>query len=205
MAHVFISYSRSDRIFVDRLRHSLEEVGKEAWIDWEDIPPSAQWIQEVFVAIAGSDAIIFVISPQSAASSMCRRELAHAVELNKRIVPVVCKTIEADALPESIRGLQWVSFLDEAEYAQRIDALAKAVDADLEWVRMHTRLLQRSTEWANNDRNKGLLLRGISLREAETWLAAAALKEPKPTASQIDWSFRADDIPVGSNKSRSAP
>ena len=35
------------------------------WVDWEDIPPTAEWMREVEVAIEGADTFVFVLSPDS--------------------------------------------------------------------------------------------------------------------------------------------
>ena len=42
-ADVFISYSRHDGDFVRRLHDALRELGKDPWVDWEDIPATAPW------------------------------------------------------------------------------------------------------------------------------------------------------------------
>jgi len=47
VADVFISYSRRDKEFVARLHEALDSHGKQAWVDWEDIPPSAEWLREI--------------------------------------------------------------------------------------------------------------------------------------------------------------
>ena len=44
MTDVFISYSRKDITFVRLLHDALKENGLETWIDWQDIPPSADWL-----------------------------------------------------------------------------------------------------------------------------------------------------------------
>ena len=40
VADVFISYSRKDKEFVQRLDESLKCRGREAWVDWEGIQPT---------------------------------------------------------------------------------------------------------------------------------------------------------------------
>ena len=103
MADLFISYSRRDREFVVRLNAALEKRDYDVWVDLEDIPPTADWMEEIRTGIEGSDAYVFVISPDSIASKVCRQELDHAVEHNKRLVPVVCREVDPDTVPESLR------------------------------------------------------------------------------------------------------
>ena len=40
---VFISYARADGGFVRALYEALEAREIRAWVDWQDIPPSAEW------------------------------------------------------------------------------------------------------------------------------------------------------------------
>jgi hypothetical protein len=84
MADIFISYSRKDRGFVLRLNQALQKREYDVWVDLEDIPPTADWMEEVRSGIEGSDAYVFVISPDSIASKVCQEELAHAVLLRMR-------------------------------------------------------------------------------------------------------------------------
>jgi hypothetical protein len=75
---VFISYSRKDKDFVRRLDQALKSRGREAWVDWEDIRPTEEWMRAIYVAIEGADTFIFVLTPNSVASIVCGREIANA-------------------------------------------------------------------------------------------------------------------------------
>jgi hypothetical protein len=52
---VFISYSRDDDAFVRRLYDALNEKERRAWVDWKGIPPSADWMAELYAAIQSAD------------------------------------------------------------------------------------------------------------------------------------------------------
>ena len=60
---VFISYSRADGEFVRELQDGLTSRGRRAWVDWQDIPPTAEWMAEIEGAIEESDAVVYVLSP----------------------------------------------------------------------------------------------------------------------------------------------
>jgi hypothetical protein len=45
MPDLFIFYSRKDKDFVRRLDESLKSRGREAWVDWEDIRPTEDFMQ----------------------------------------------------------------------------------------------------------------------------------------------------------------
>src|SRR3712207_1474722 len=102
MGHIFISYAREDTAFVQRLNDALKERGKSTWVDWEGILPSAEWLKEIYSAIEAADAALFVISPDFAASTVCGKELAHAVAHHKRLVPVVFRDTPVELLDEAI-------------------------------------------------------------------------------------------------------
>ncbi len=41
-------------------------------------PLTAEWQQEIFINIEAADDFVFLISPESAASAICRKEVDHA-------------------------------------------------------------------------------------------------------------------------------
>src|SRR6266567_4124972 len=144
---VFISYSRKDKEFVRRLYEALERRDREAWADWEDIRPTEEFMQAIYGAIEGVDAFVFVLTPDSVASVVCGREIAHAAAHNKRMVPIVARDVDAAAVPETLAKLNWIFCRDSDDFEKATDTLITAFDTDLDWVRAHTRLLTRALEW----------------------------------------------------------
>ena len=55
MADVFVSYSRKDEEFVRTYHNSLAGAKRDVLVDWEDIPPSAEWLRETEQAIEAAD------------------------------------------------------------------------------------------------------------------------------------------------------
>jgi len=185
---VFISYSRKDKDFVRRLHEALSRRDRQAWVDWEDIRPTEEFMQAIFGAIEGADTFIFVLTPDSVASAVCGREIAHAAAQNKRMVPIVAREVNADTVPEVLRKLNWIFYRDSDGFEKATDTLISALDTDLNWVHSHTRLLTRAIEWNANGRNNSFVLRGDDLRSAKRWLAeAGAEKERQPTALQTEY------------------
>ena len=105
MADVFISYSRKDQDFVRRLHEALAGQGRDTWVDWEGIPPTAEWMKEIHAAIEAADTFVFVLSPDSVASETCKLEVEHAAEQHKRLVPVVYRDVPANGVPEALAKL----------------------------------------------------------------------------------------------------
>ena len=185
---VFISYSRKDKEFVRRLDEELKRRDREAWVDWEGIPPGDTWEKTIYGAIEATHTFIFVLTPDSIASEVCGKEIAHAAANNKRLVPIVHRDVAADTVPKSLGELNWIFCRDSDDFEEATDTLISALDTDLKWVRAHTRLLTRAIEWDANGKNNSFVLRGEDLRSAERWLAeAGAQKERQPTALQTEY------------------
>ncbi len=105
---VFVSYSRRDKAFVaGPLLTSLTGRGQEVWLDLEDIPPAADWRERVHRGVEASNAFVFVLSPDSLASKVCREELDSAVALNKRLVPVLRREVDGE-LPLALSRANWI-------------------------------------------------------------------------------------------------
>jgi WD40 repeat protein len=187
MADVFISYSRKDSEFIRRLLQSLGELDRDAWVDWQDIPPTAEWLQEISTAIEAAHAVVFVISPDSVRSEVCRQELELAVKHHKRLVPVVHREVDGKHVPDALRVLNWIFFRSNDDFDTALQTLLHALDTDLDWVRAHTRLLVRAAEWERKQGDRSFVLRGKDLQEAEQWLAMSADMEPKPTSLQTQY------------------
>jgi len=187
MANLFVSYSRADKAFARRLRDSLVAAGHEVWVDWEDIPPTAEWLTDIKSAVDKADAVMFILSTTSAASTTCGIELSHAAERHKRLIPIVIDGVRADVVPPVIAKLQWIFCRPEDDIEAGIAAALKAIDLDLDWLRAHTRLLTRALEWQARNRDASPLLRGSDLRAAEEALVHAAGKEPSPLPVQQEY------------------
>src|SRR2546429_6379914 len=74
-ARVFISYSRKDMAFADRLDVALKTRGFEPLIDRADIYVFEDWWQRIQSLIVQADTVVFVLSPDSIASHICKREV----------------------------------------------------------------------------------------------------------------------------------
>ena len=116
MPDLFISYSRKDKDFVHRLDESLKSRGREAWVDWEDIRPTEDFMQAIYGAIEGADTFISVLTPDSVVSYNCGLEIAHAAANNKRMVPVVAREVKADTVPDPLRKLNWIFYRDSDDF-----------------------------------------------------------------------------------------
>ncbi|MGG6269178.1 toll/interleukin-1 receptor domain-containing protein [Leptolyngbya sp. AN03gr2] len=187
MRDVFISYSRKDKPFVEKLHQALEAQNRDTWVDWNDIPLTAEWWQEIQRGIEAANTFVFVISPDSLVSQVCGREIDHAVQHNKRLIPIVYRAVDGVPVHAALQPVQWIFFQDPDRFEPQFQRLITEMDRDLEHVRMHTRLELRAIEWQEQKRNESFGLKGDELRVAEEWLRQGETKEPKPTELQQNY------------------
>src|SRR6478672_13284715 len=108
---VFISYSRRDASeFADELVAGLELAGFAPFLDRHDISAGEDWEARLGGLIAQSDTVVFVVSPEAAKSEQCTREVDRTIELSKRLLPVIFKSVPNHDIPEKLRRLQFIRF-----------------------------------------------------------------------------------------------
>lgn len=183
----FISYAREQKEFVISLEERLRAQGKTVWVDWKDIKPTADWRAKVRAGIEESGAFIFVLSPDSLASEICEEERLHAVGNNKRIVPIVRVEVDPKGVIDELARPNWIYFRQQDDFDDAVCTLVDALDADLEWLDGHARLLVRANEWSAQRRDGSLLLRGRDLAAAERWIAQEADHRERATSLQREY------------------
>ena len=171
MAQVFISYSRKNKQFVQKLAAALAAEKREVWLDEKGIEPTAEWLKKIFDNIEAADNFLFVISPDSVVSTHARKEIDHAALNNKRIVPILYESVPDTDIPEAVAKYQRIDFTGSDDFDAEFAKVIAALDTDLDWKQAHTRLLTRATEWERGEKDSSFLLRGKDLREAEGWVA----------------------------------
>lgn len=188
MAQIFISYSRKDELFAQRLAEALAEQKRECWLDRKDIEFTADWKQRVLRGIEDAHAFVCVVSPDYAASTVCREETEHAVAQNKRLIPLLRRPVDFSALHPAIAAINALPFKENEDFDAGLTKLVEALDTDFDWLDQHTRLLRRALEWDGKARDKSLILRGSDLRAAEQWLMqAGSARERNPTQLQTEY------------------
>ena len=178
MADVFVSYSRSDAEFVSRLAEDLKQRGKDVWVDVDGVRDAERFPEALRRAIEGSDAFVFVISPDSVGSEFCEQEVTHAAGLNKRIVPLALHPVTDERIPEQIRWRNWIPVGEETG----VDRVIAAIETDLEWEQQHTRLTVKALEWDKSNRDRSFLPRGSDLESSRA--LAGDRGEQRPWALQ---------------------
>lgn len=192
---VFVSYRRVDVEFVKKLVEALESAGKNVWVDWDDIPPgSINFSDDIRTGLEGTDAFIAVLSPDYLESSYCiDLELGTAIELQKKIIPIVYRSFDTSRVPKGIHLINWIHFIPHAgrenTFPQAFAQVLEALNTDIEHTRQHKQYLLRALEWRRNDYNPSFLLAGDAITRAEEWLISATDKNPSPTRLHHDYIF----------------
>jgi WD40 repeat protein len=190
MASLFISYSRKDIESARKLTGSFNGQGLDFWIDWEGIPPTVDWWKEIERGIEQADIFLFLLSPDSAASKVCKQEIEHATKNGKRLIPVVVRDMNADDSPAQLRSLNWIFLRQTDDFSENFSKLITAIKTDYEWVQVHRQLQVKALEWEKNNHENGFLLHGEELQEAEIQLVTNSSKEPHPTDLQREYVLR---------------
>jgi WD40 repeat protein len=186
MAKLFVSYSRKDSFRARNLIESFRSINQDVWVDWESIPPAVDWLEQIFRGIEEADAFIFLISPDSIASEVCKVEITRAALNNKRIIPIVLRDVDPKITPESIRKLNWTYIRETDNFEEGLAKVKTAIELDLDWLEEHRRLQVRALEW-HRRKDPSLLLHGRDLRNARHMMATATSKDPFPTDLQTTY------------------
>lgn len=120
---MFISYSRVDSVFVDRLEADLRARGFDTWVDRRRLEGGSEWEQEIERAIERHSLTIVVLSPPSVQSPYVRFEYELALRLGRRIVPVLYQVCP---IPSALERLQWIDFTGANEDARALKELVYA-------------------------------------------------------------------------------
>lgn len=196
VSRVFISYSRCDAEFACRLRNALQERGFEAFLDFSDISPGDLWQDRLDGLILEADAVAFVLSPDWAASEVCRWEFRRANEFGKWLAPALLRPVPFDQLPKAItdrnfvyfnqRRFLWISRIRSFE--DSVDRLAMALRiGDTLWRRKRSRFLARAVDWRMSGFSDDRLLTAGEWEEAATWMAAKPTTEDELPALLVEF------------------
>ena len=104
---LFISYSRAQTPFVDRLADQLEDRGFSLWLDYQSLVPARPWFPQIEDGIDGADVLLLIVSKESINSRNVEPEWKRALDRGKRIVLLI---FEAVPLPSALQTCEWVDF-----------------------------------------------------------------------------------------------
>jgi WD40 repeat protein len=191
---VFLSYSRKDDAFTRRLAVALETRGYAPDFDQSrrddptnfdtGISVEDDWWDRLKDMIVAADVMVFIVSPDSAASPVCDKEIAYARNMGKRIIAILRRPVDFSKLPPllSARHIE-LDFTDDAEvpFAAAVDRLSSALDLDVAWHRESARLTLLAQRWDKAGRTEELLLTAADVRAVGDLLERRPVSAPEPS------------------------
>lgn len=115
---IFLSYGRDEYLALAvRLKKDLEADGHEVWFDQNRLDPGSDWEREIEQGLGwaaqtpGQGCFVLLMTPHSVRrpDGYCLNEIARALQLGMRIIPVMAAACE---LPLSICRIQWLEMRD---------------------------------------------------------------------------------------------
>lgn len=126
MKQVFISYSRKDLRFVEKLAADLQQAGYDVWYDLSDIEGGDRWAIEIQTAIDHCDVCITVISSNSIVSEWVEKEFLYASNMGKKVIPVL---LEWTTLPLWLMNIHYIDVRGR-NYQGNFPRLRVAIDEE---------------------------------------------------------------------------
>ncbi len=99
---LFISYARVDKYFCTQIIDLLDV--HDVWYDHR-LHAGQQWWDEILKELEWCEGVVYLLSPDSASSEYCQRELSIAQSLGKHIFPVLIQA--RTVMPDALKHIQY--------------------------------------------------------------------------------------------------
>ncbi len=186
---VFISYPMEEADFARRLNEALQLQGKTTWFDQDNVESRLGADAEVLHGLETCDNVLVIIAPYTLDLPNHESEVHHALQINKRIIPVLPYGL-SDELPDILKGIPPIDFSDDGgSFTINFSELVRMLEVDRDHVHSHTHWLQRAIAWGDKQKNPDLLLRGSELAIANTWLREADDTQKNPPVTKLQRQF----------------
>lgn len=119
----FISYSRADSAFIDRLEADLRAYGFDTWVDRQHLEGGADWARVIEQQIQQRETLVVALSPNAITSTWVRREITFALNGGKHIIPIIAQPVAST--PIEIVNLQYIDL--SADYTSGLQDLRVAL------------------------------------------------------------------------------
>lgn len=215
---VLLAYADGDREIplspggpasLDALRDLLQAAGISMWDLHNDCPPEANLEIALSRATEACDNYVILLSPHALGHALCLEGLLFALSMNKRIVPVLLSTVDADHLPEPLQGMPWVDLRGAKPPLSTTNAgrqLIQALRHEADYHRTHTQLLMAALRWERQQRHPNGLLSPQEARTYHRWIQEAQQRSRhRPIYLQelfITESLRRTTLPTHSDSPR---
>ena len=124
---IYISYSRRDMPFVERLADGLQAHSFRPIVDRDDIVHGEQWRDRLLSFVEEADVVLFVLSPDWLLSGACALELAESQRFGKRLIAIDAQAIPYEKTPPGLINARRLSFVDVGDQYQFDAQLSRLV------------------------------------------------------------------------------
>jgi hypothetical protein len=136
MPRLFLSYAAKDKIYARRLAEELEKTGASVWFDEWELQIGDSLRQKIDEAIAISDYLLILLSPNSVNSNWIQAEWRAALsnELNNRAVTVIPVLVEDCDIPSDLSGRLYLDLRSNFQegVARLVEQLSLTPQVDFE-------------------------------------------------------------------------
>ncbi|MGD1906594.1 MAG: toll/interleukin-1 receptor domain-containing protein, partial [Leptolyngbyaceae cyanobacterium] len=200
MTQVFLCHAEADREIAEQVRLSLMRNGITTWTHRSDIEFGSDFQAAMTRGMEDADNVVFLLSTDALESQYCQQELNHALELNKRIIPLRVGAVDPEQVPSSLQTLQYIDLTDnltEADYLKDESDLLRILKRQRDYHHEHKVLLTKALKWERQQRNPCILLRGYELQHAEAWQKLAQQHQYGPLPLQTEFIQASQQQPPG--------
>ncbi|AFY38534.1 putative Chase2 sensor protein [[Leptolyngbya] sp. PCC 7376] len=201
--NVFIISHARDLDFARKLNETLQVQGERTWFEGDRTELGDEYLSLATAGIERAENVVFVVSEVALTDTTVLNEIEIAAARSKRIVAVSYqesgwalveqlqgkttapeepnKPAAASPLPTALRNCYAVDFCEhDGDFVANFGNLYRLIKSHPDYVREHTQLLMRATNWEQTDRDDSSLLRAKEVVKAESWLVDAEKLSPPP-------------------------
>jgi hypothetical protein len=157
---IFISYSRKDRDFVDKLVVNLVRARHSVWMDRWELGVGDSLTQRIQDALKGSAAVLVILSKHSVDSEWCKRELTAGLvrELEEKHTVVMPCVIDDCEIPLFLRDKLYADFRSDPDQAFSLldQSLSKISNPNQGRIETPDFFTDFSLDWGGKDRGSPL-------------------------------------------------
>jgi len=138
----FFNFSETDSEDIFRIESRLVRHCISTWLYTRDIEKGAKWEESIYNGIIQADNFLYFLTPESVKDTQCLKNLITAIQHNKRIIPIVVKSIIPADIPKEIMDTQNINFVTALEEDKNetivndkilsVDEIREKVERDVE-------------------------------------------------------------------------
>lgn len=164
---IFISYSHTDKEFVDKLAIQLVRRNVNVWLDRWELSVGDSLLEKVQDAVDGASALLVILSKASSASEWCKKELSAGLlrELEEKRVVVMPVMLEDCDVPVFARGKMFADFRKNFDVGLRlvVEGIAKVTNPSLARFKEPMYHTDWSIDWGDVNGNLAIILNFIQI------------------------------------------